>query len=194
MPAHRPRRLACTLVCVAALTVGCAAPPTKELSQAEGALDAARAAGAATYAAAEFTAAQQTLARANADVAERDYRAALGHALDSRTRAQAAATAAVEGRVKARLAADQTLDDFAVLIEKVDAALATPVAKRVPAAPTRKAEAAVTAAIAALALARAGVEKNDLSMLTGLSAHVAALDAALASLAPSPPRKTRTRS
>lgn len=194
MPVHRPRRLACTLVCVAAWAVGCAAPPTKELSQAEGALDAARAAGAATYATAEFTAAEQTLARAHADVAERDYRAALGHALDSRTRAQAAATAAVEGRVKARLAADQTLDDFAALIEKVDAALATPAAKRVPPATTRKARAAVTAAIASLAQARASVEKNDLSVLTAIPAHGAALDAALASLAPSPPRKTRTRS
>jgi len=181
------------LVCLAALTAGCGSPPTKELSQAEGAIQTARAAGAATYAAAEFAGAEQTLARARAEVAERDYRAALGHALDSSARAQAAATAAVEGRVKARLAADQTLDDFAILIEKVDAALATPEAKRVPAAPRRKAETVVAEAVKALADARAAVETDDMTVLAGVPAHIAALEAALASLEPSP-RKARARS
>ncbi len=194
MSAHRPRHFVRAVVCLAALAAGCAAPPTKELSQAEGALEAARAAGAPTYAAADFTAAEQTLARAHAEVAERDYRAALGHALDSSARAQAAATAAIDGRVKARLAADQTLDDLAVLIETVEAALATPEAKRVPAGPRQKARAVVDGALKALAAARAAVEKDDLSVLAGVPAQVTALDAALASLTPPPPRKPRARS
>ncbi len=146
---HRSR-LALALVCVTALLPGCAAPPTKELSQAEGAIEAARAAGAATYAADELRAAEATLARANTDVAARDFRAALGHALDASARAQVAATAAVEGRVTARLAADQTLDDFASLIEKLDAALATSEAKRVPGPARRRATATVATARATL--------------------------------------------
>lgn len=193
MPAPSPCRLAFAFVCAALITTGCATPPTKELSQAQGALDAARAAGAPTYAAAEFAAAEATLARAHAEVADRDYRAALGHALDSSARAQAAAAAAVEARVKAHLEADRTLDDFASLIDKTDALLATPEAKRVPAAVQRTAASAVAAALEALAQARASVAKDDLTVLQGVPAHVAALESALASLAP-PPRRTRPRS
>ncbi len=104
------------LVALAAAGAACASPPTKELSLAEGAIEAARAAGAAEFATAEFTAAVDTLSRARADVTAGDYRAALGHALDANTRAQGAARAAADGRVKARLAADETLDVFAALI------------------------------------------------------------------------------
>lgn len=194
MLAHRSCLVARALLGLAVFTIGCASPPTKELSEAEGALAAARAAGAATYAASEFAEAEQTFARAQTDVANRDYRAALGHALDTRARAQAAASSAVDGRVKARLAADQTLDDLAALIETVEAALAAPEAKRVPAPAQRKAEAAVAAALKVLASSRAAVEKNDLAVLKALPAQTAALDAARASLAPPPARKPRGRS
>lgn len=194
MFAIRRCRHALGLACLAALLAGCATPPTKELSQADGAIVAARAAGAATYAIDELHAAEATLARAHAEVTERDFRAALGHALDASARAQVAATTAVEQRVKARLAADQTLDDFAALIEKLDAALATPEAKRVPAPARRSAAAAVATALTALRDARAAVERDDLSMLGPIPAHSATLDAALASLAPRPPRKAQSRS
>ena len=100
MPSLRQARLL-LVVCLVAPFPGCAAPPSKELSQAQGALDAARAAGAAEYATQEFTAASDMLARAHQAVTERDYRAALSHALDSSARAQAAAKSAVEGRVLA---------------------------------------------------------------------------------------------
>lgn len=194
MSTTRRRRLALALLCLMGPLVGCAAPPTKELSQAEGAIAAARAAGAAAYATADLQAAEATLARAHAEVTERDFRAALGHALDASARAQVAATAAVEQRVKARLAADQTLDDFATLIEKLDAALATPEAKRVPAPARRSAAAAVTTALTALREAREAVERDDLAVLRTIPARKATLDAALASLVPPPPRPARRRS
>ncbi len=194
MSTTRRRRLALALLCLMGPLVGCAAPPTKELSQAEGAIAAARAAGAAAYATADLQAAEATLARAHAEVTERDFRAALGHALDASARAQVAATAAVEQRVKARLAADQTLDDFASLIEKLDAALATPEAKRVPAPARRSAAAAVATALAALREAREAVERDDLAVLRTIPARRATLDAALASLVPPPPRPARRRS
>lgn len=188
-----PRRSALALVCVVGTLAGCAAPPTKELSQAEGAIVAARAAGAATYAADELRAAEDTLARANTDVTARDFRAALGHALDASARAQVAATVAVEQRVKSRLAADQTLDDFASLIEKLDAALATSEAKRVPAPARRRAAAAVATALAALRAAREAVERDDLPVLRAIPAQAAAVEAALAALVAPPPRPTRSR-
>ncbi len=194
MPASHYRWIVLVVVCLGASLAGCAEPPTKELSQAEGAIVAARAAGAATYAAEELSAAEQTLARAHAEVAERDYRAALGHALDSSARAQAAATSAVDGRVTARLAADQTLDDLSSLIEKVDAVLATPEAKRVPTATRRAAAATVAKALAALRAARAGVERDNMAGLKAVPAQTAALERARTSLAPPPPRKGRPRS
>lgn len=194
MSTARYRRLALALLCLMGPLFGCAAPPTKELSQAEGAIAAARAAGAAAYATADLQAAEATLARAHAEVTQRDFRAALGHALDASARAQVAATAAVEQRVKARLAADQTLDDFASLIEKLDAALATPEAKRVPAPARRSAAAAVTTALTALREAREAVERDDLAVLRTIPARKATLDAALASLVPPPPRPARRRS
>ena len=50
------RRLA--LITATILSASCAEPPNKEMNQAQGAIDAARAAGADKFAAAEFTAAQ----------------------------------------------------------------------------------------------------------------------------------------
>ena len=74
------------------VTIGCGGePPDKEMQQAQGALDAARAAGADRYATEEFTAATLALVNAKEAVDQRDYRLALNHALDSRERAQNAA-------------------------------------------------------------------------------------------------------
>jgi hypothetical protein len=87
----------------------CGDPPDKEIQQAQGALDAARAAGADRYAADEFKAAQDALARANEAVSQRDYRLALNHALDSRERAQNSAKLAADGKAAARVEADRAL-------------------------------------------------------------------------------------
>ncbi|MBL8135168.1 MAG: hypothetical protein JNL48_00980 [Acidobacteria bacterium] len=181
------------LVSVAVMAAACAEPPTKELSLAEGGIDAARAAGAAEFAREDLADAEATLARAHADVTAGDYRAALGHALDANTKAQTAAKAAADGRVKARLAADETLDRFAVHIERVEAALAADEAKRVPAATRRRVEAQVKAALETLAAARAAVDRGELATLTTIGGQTATLDEALTSLAPPPAKKARSR-
>ena len=63
------------------------------MQQAQGAIDAARAAGADRYAQRRVhSAAQDALKNAQDAVAQRDYRLALNYALDSRERAQNAAT------------------------------------------------------------------------------------------------------
>ena len=64
---------------IAALSAAaCGDPPDKEMDQAQGAIDAARAAGADRYATAEYAAANDALARARLAVTGRDYRQA-GH-------------------------------------------------------------------------------------------------------------------
>ena len=78
------------------LAAGCADPPTKEMNQAQGAIDAARAAGAEQFAADEFQAAVDALKRRDEAVDQRDYRLALSLALDSRERAQDAAKRAAD--------------------------------------------------------------------------------------------------
>lgn len=181
------------LVCVVAWSVACSAPPTKELTLAEGALDAARAAGAAEFAAEDLAGAEQTLSRAHADVTAGDYRAALGHALDAHTRAQTAARAAADGRVRARLAADETLDAFGRHIERVETALATDEAKRVPAPIRQRVREVITHALATLTTARAAVERGDREPLAAVRAEDAALDAALATLTSAPAVRSRGR-
>ena len=84
------------------LFAGCAEPPHKEMNQAQGAIDAARAAGAEAYAAQELAAASDALKRSEEAVTQNDYRLALSLAIDSRERAQTAAKVAVENRAKAR--------------------------------------------------------------------------------------------
>ena len=66
------------------LLAACGTPPHKEMDQAQGAIDAARAAGADRYAADAFTAAQRSLTLASEAVDQRDYRLALNRALESR--------------------------------------------------------------------------------------------------------------
>src|SRR5262245_17789945 len=105
------RSIAIVIAIVAAFCVASCSgdPPDKEIQQAQGAIDAARAAGADRYAIEEFAAAQEALKRAHDAVGERDYRLALSDALDSRERAQNAAKMAADGKARARVAADRAL-------------------------------------------------------------------------------------
>jgi hypothetical protein len=104
------RRSALSLIMMATLAaLACGDPPEKEMQQAQGAIDAARAAGADEYANAEFTAAQAALKRANDAVEQRDYRLALNNALDARERAQNSAKLAADGKAEARTEAEHAL-------------------------------------------------------------------------------------
>ena len=90
--------------------MACGDPPEKEMQQAQGAIDAARAAGADRYAQDEFAAAQTALQKAKDAVADRDYRLALNHALDSREQAQNAAKDAADHKAAARTDADRAVN------------------------------------------------------------------------------------
>jgi uncharacterized protein DUF4398 len=100
----------------ALLTYACGSPPHKEIDQAQGAIDAARAAGAEKYAPSEYGAAQTALKQANDAVEQRDYRLALNHALESREQAQNAARTAADTRARMRGDTERAIAEVASLM------------------------------------------------------------------------------
>ncbi len=104
------RRLLLPIALIGALMFpACGEPPDKEIQQAQGAIDAAKAVGAEQYARDEYAAAQTALKNATDAVEQRDYRLALNHALDARDRAKTAASQAADRKAVARVDADRAL-------------------------------------------------------------------------------------
>jgi hypothetical protein len=130
--------LACLVV---ALAGACTSPPNKEMDQAQGAIDAARAAGADRYAVTEFAAANTALKNANDAVEQGDYRLALNHAIDSREQAQNAARVAADTRARVRGDVERSMAEVNALGAQVRAWIASPASARTPR--TRRAAQAV---------------------------------------------------
>lgn len=175
---------------------GCAEPPSKEMNQAQGAIDAARAAGADRFAAEEFTAAVEALKRSDDAVKAGDYRQALNHAIDSRERAQNAAKLAVEGRANSRGAAERAIAEVATLHARAEKLLLEPALDRIPDGPLRKPQATVEAAGTALQEARSALKTEDYAQVTkALGSISSELQAALTVIEqltpPSPVRRKR---
>ncbi len=106
------RRLWLLWVLPALFAVACGEPPAKEMTQAQAALDAARAGGAQQFAGDEFAAAVAALAHSKEAVTQRDYRLALNHALDSREHAQNATRLAEEARAALQAEVEQALREL----------------------------------------------------------------------------------
>jgi len=124
------RLSACILAAV--LVTACGDPPNKEMDQAQGAIDAARAAGADRYASTEYTAATEALKRAQDAVAQRDYRQALNEALDSREHAQNAAREAADTKAQLRGEVERDMAQIAALIAEANSRFAAATRTRVP--------------------------------------------------------------
>jgi len=150
--------LACLAVML--LASACAAPPHKEMDQAQGAIDAARAAGADRYAAAEYTAAHAALQQANEAVEQRDYRLALNHALESREQAQNAARTAADTRATLRGDVERSRAEIAALVAQVRAWIDGPASARTPRT-RRAAQQVVTQAAGDLQKAGAAMQAED---------------------------------
>jgi hypothetical protein len=150
--------VSCLLAFVAVTSVSCADPPNKELHQAQGAIDAARAAGADSYATEEFTAAVDALARAEAAVGQRDYRLALSQALDSLERAQNAAKLAASQKAEVRSTAERLLAEVTSAVAVASARLA--------AETSRHPSPAVVALQAAVQNARAALDEAGKALAT----------------------------
>jgi hypothetical protein len=187
------RRLA---LIITILSASCAEPPSKEMNQAQGAIDAARAAGADTFAAAEFTAALDALKRSEEAVAAGDYRQALNHALDSSDRARTAARMAVDGRADARGHAERAIAEVATLLTHAQSQLKTAERARVNARALRSSRAVVAKAEKTLQEARKALKEEDYTAATtainGVAAQIqAALTEIDAAAAPRPAARKR---
>ena len=186
------RRLA---LIITILSASCAEPPSKEMNQAQGAIDAARAAGADKFAAAEFTAATDALKRSEDAATAGDYRQALNHAIDSRERAARAAKLAVEGRADARGHAERAIAEAATLLARAKSQLKDPNLARLNARVLRGPRATVASAEKKVQEARAAVTAEDYARVAqALNGAAADLQAALteidAAASPRPaPRK-----
>lgn len=136
------RRLAAVLSALI-LCGACSEPPQKEIDRAQGAIDAARAAGAERYATEEFTAATTALQQAHDAVAQRDYRTALSRALTANERAQESARQAADGKARARAQAEVAVSAAANALQQLRTAMKAAEAAKLTSqqlAPARKAD------------------------------------------------------
>jgi len=175
---------------------GCADPPNKEMDMAQGAIDAARAAGAEQYATAEYTAATTALQNAHDAVAAGDYRLALNNALTSHERAQNAARETANSKATKRATAERTITELDTFLDQADARLAAAQRARVPqrllAGPAKE----IAAIRADVQEAREVVEAGDyLAAEKELEAMRPRIDAVLTEVgnatAPQPARRRR---
>jgi hypothetical protein len=189
------RRLPAVLV-ILVLIAACSAPPQKEIDLAQGALDAARAAGAEQYAPQEYASATAALQQAHDAVAQNDYRLALTRALDAHDRAQDAAKGAADGKAHARgeaeAAAAGAAAALAQFLARIDAA-ATRLGAR-DLAPARRTAAAAQAAVqkarAAIASEEYPAAKEAVKGIPErITAEIAAIEALGAKRTAKPPRR-----
>ena len=119
------RPLRASALALLLLLTACGTPPHKEMDQAQGAIDAARAAGAERYAKDELTAATTALTAATQAVDQSDYRLALNHALESRERAQNAARIAADTQGALRAEVERTSAEVKNLLAQANGRLTT---------------------------------------------------------------------
>jgi hypothetical protein len=183
------------LLCIP-FAMACAEPPNKEMNQAQGAIAAAQAAGAARYAVEELNAATEALERSEEAVTQRDYRLALSLAIDSRERAQSAARLAGDARARARGDAERVVAEVNTLLIQARDRIRDPNVARLPRKVTDRAASVVSTAETRLQEAGAAMQADDyprvMTLTEGLAAELRAILADThAAVAPAPARKRR---
>ncbi len=148
--------LACALVCSA-----CISPPDKEMNQARGAIEAARAAGAEQYAPEAYRAAVAALKRSEDAVQQRDYRQALNSALDSREQAENAAREAANQKAVVRSQAERELHDLQPIIDQAQGRLKAAEASRTRRRAVQGDRKTIQDAEASVQKARAAMTRED---------------------------------
>ena len=171
------RRLSALLLMIL-LTAGCSEPPNKEINQAQGAIDAARAAGAEQYASEAFAAATSALQQSHEAVDQRDYRLALSRAIDAYERAQDAAKSAADGKATARSQAELIVSTTNAAALALDARLQAADIGRVPPrdliGPRRVAKDATVTLQKARAALKTGAYLDAISGVKGLEPQIRA--------------------
>jgi hypothetical protein len=163
----RPMRRVAVLLCTLLFCASCSEPPQKEIDRAQGAIDAARAAGAEQYAPTEFAEATQALQQSHEAVDQRDYRLALSRALDASQRAQDAARQAADGRARARSEAEAAVHAAATAVQQLETKLK-------PLATSKSPDPDVKAAQEALARAQTTLQKARTAVAAGQYAEARA--------------------
>src|SRR5688572_26886899 len=161
---RRASLVSLALLCSCFLAIGCATPPTREMDQAQGSIDAARAAGADRYATEQYEAAVKALQNAEDAVAQRDYRLALNHALDSRDRAQRAAKEAATQQAVQRSAAERRLGQVTASLDQAKQRLKTAESARIPRRSLAAARTAISEAEASLQKAGTAIQQDNYKM------------------------------
>jgi hypothetical protein len=183
--------LSIAVIAIAA-TIACSEPPNKEMHQAQGAIDAARAAGAEQYAREEFEAARTALSRSEEAVRARDYRLALSHALDASERAQDAAREAANRQAAARSQAERALLSADAAVKRAQTRLAALSTARPKRRDLPDIDHAIDVASQRVQESRAALAKGDyLAAGKALEGVEARLDAVLRG--PTPPARQRPR-
>ena len=113
------RRVA-VAICTLLLLSACSEPPQKEIDRAQGAIDAARAAGADQFAAEPFGAALAAMQQTHDAVQQRDYRLALSRAIDANERALEAAGQAANGKARAQTNAEAEITLATTALRQLD--------------------------------------------------------------------------
>ena len=189
------RRWWSPLVVGTLLVAACAEPPNKEIGQAQGAIDTARAAGADRYAPDEYKAATEALAQAGDAVNVRDYRLALNHAIESRDHAQNAAREAAEARARIRGDVERSMAEVAALLAQANTKVAAAEQARVPRRSLREVQQSLARVNADVQKAGAAMQANDYMgaqpTLAGIKPRLEAIIASLEKLttSQSPRRK-----
>jgi hypothetical protein len=154
------RRVA-VAICTLLLLTACSAPPQKEIDRAQGAIDAARAAGAERYAAEPFAAATTAMQQTHEAVQQRDYRLALSRAIDANERALEAVRQAADGKARAQSEADAAITRAATVVRQLDERLKVAESTRLTSRETEAARRVRADAERALQEARAAVAVSD---------------------------------
>ena len=176
------------------LAAGCSEPPQKEINQAQGAIDTARAAGADKYAAEEYSAAQSALQKSHDAVGQRDYRQALSYALDARERAQDAARQAAEGKARARSAAEHIYSEISARAMQLETRLNAAEAARVPPRELQGIRTTLAESRTALQEARTAIDTGNYADVPNtLTPFRERLDQALSEVEGAPQRPGRRR-
>lgn len=182
-----------------AFLAACSTPPQKELDLAQGAVDAARAAGAEQYAPKEMAAATSALQQAREAITQRDFRLGLTRALDAHDRALEAAKAAAEGQVRAHAETEATLTAARTAVQTLARRLELPDTAKLPKREVDTARATLKTAQNDVQKAGAAAAAGDYAAarqaVAGLSARIAAemqdLDASAVKKPARPVRRTR---
>jgi hypothetical protein len=171
------RRVA-VAICTLLFLAGCSEAPQKEIDRAQGAIEAARAAGAELYATEPFAAATTAMQQTHEAVQQRDYRLALSRAIDANERALEAARQAANGKARAQSDADAAITRTAIAVRQLDERLKAAEAARLPARDLEAARKTRTAAERALQEARAAVAVSNYplvrSRVDGLAERITA--------------------